>query len=1147
MTRARAAAKASQAAVKSTKIVTAAAKARSLSKATACTKSTAAKRKTRSDENDEGDDAIGVSVAQRTTRTGLRKATDDEESSTAAGTTSSINAVACRGGSRTATADPANNHVSSSRLRGRPRKTPLQEPQPVAKRSTRTRAGTDTKTTQEGSRVTAKKSVKFEGAGKENLSLSSKAKASSSIGGLRGRPTRRGAATMSNSQPKPSSQASEAGTKKPLSPKKVTQMPVSRDRECSDDELAGDDQLRAVIRSPAKPSIHAPINKKSSTATYQQQDNTITHMAEAVAPSEVSNLGSPPRRPPTSLSKDSLISPAKRPGGKVQLLGSLLKPRALPSGDDHDQNQSSLLQSPARRPSSPIKGFKLPSMTAGTPLHGQLSLKSSLFQSPAKRAMPGLRPVNEELNGRNAALNRTPRMQPIVASSSNASSTGLPSQLLLAEELQNGETGNIGYDPFTSQPDSDLFPGRMSAVLPRHADLLVKQDDTEGEDHDEELCLTGRRASDEFAEADSYEASRDDQAVTEPSDTSNEISEEDAMAPGGKDARQCHTSEAQTNNVAIAVTPATKRGTMFQLRGSVLDACRDFASDFESEDDLSPLKQLPAQHSCSDRMFTNRRESTHTAQKDSRRSTLGLTSLTEKLGAWTSTSPTKVAMDHFFTARDIQNDQFPSSTASPEVALEAGTSPTKSRFFEDEILVHAELESPRQHPQSEGTPDDVCMEDIIMTNEDIALAAEANNMSLMHQNVDDGRENQQADEALSEASQEYGDENQFPDDTVLPSRRYVAPVTPMRPSQQKRPYFTTTKVPLKPADDSEPSPSKKRSFSANSAGQVPRSAAVISCSPTPKGKRRASILPAHDSLSTPAKGDLWLGVGTPGKTPCRDVKPGLLRGAVVFVDVHTMEGADASGIFIELLSQMGAKCVKTWNWTPGSPLNVEGASSSKVGITHVVFKDGGKRTMEKVRETNGIVHCVGVSWVLDCERENEWLEESPYYIDTSFIPRGGARRRKSMEPKAIANLNGTIVSCLNQPTKVSSTPRNRRESTMWIRTPSDQGDSEDGDLDWSCALLTPVPKTPAPEAIAKYAAELPETPTTEVPSGIASPSRQSFLTRTCPPKEGKYRELGEGILSHGKDEQVMLRLMAARRKSLQFAPKIGSPLAKTWG
>lgn len=117
---------------------------------------------------------------------------------------------------------------------------------------------------------------------------------------------------------------------------------------------------------------------------------------------------------------------------------------------------------------------------------------------------------------------------------------------------------------------------------------------------------------------------------------------------------------------------------------------------------------------------------------------------------------------------------------------------------------------------------------------------------------------------------------------------------------------------------------------------------------------------------------------------------------------------------------------------------------------------------------------------------------------------------------------------------------------MWMHTPSDQGEQDDEDLEWSCALLTPVPKTPAPETIAKYAADLPQTPSWEDVSDIPSPLKQSLLTRTCPPKESNYRDLGEGILSQEKDERVMMRLMAARRKSLQFAPKIGSPLAKTW-
>jgi hypothetical protein len=134
-----------------------------------------------------------------------------------------------------------------------------------------------------------------------------------------------------------------------------------------------------------------------------------------------------------------------------------------------------------------------------------------------------------------------------------------------------------------------------------------------------------------------------------------------------------------------------------------------------------------------------------------------------------------------------------------------------------------------------------------------------------------------------------------------------------------------------------------------------------------------------------------------------------------------------------------------------------------------------------------------------------------------------------------------------------------------MHTPSDQGEDaeNDDDYEWSKFLiLTPVPKTPAPEAVARYAADIPTSPSEG--SMNSSPTQEDLLMRTCPPKSGKFRDvdvdmigtclpkantyedLGVGILGRDKDEHVRMRLMAARRKSLQFAPKVGSPLARTW-
>jgi hypothetical protein len=91
----------------------------------------------------------------------------------------------------------------------------------------------------------------------------------------------------------------------------------------------------------------------------------------------------------------------------------------------------------------------------------------------------------------------------------------------------------------------------------------------------------------------------------------------------------------------------------------------------------------------------------------------------------------------------------------------------------------------------------------------------------------------------------------------------------------------------------------------------------------------------------------------PEESPSEPASCQVLQGAVVFTDVHTAEGADASAIFIELLAQMGARCVKSWNWNPRMSLSPDSGSElrgMKVGITHVVYKDGGVRTLEKVRE-----------------------------------------------------------------------------------------------------------------------------------------------------------------------------------------------------
>ncbi|CUS12467.1 unnamed protein product [Tuber aestivum] len=180
---------------------------------------------------------------------------------------------------------------------------------------------------------------------------------------------------------------------------------------------------------------------------------------------------------------------------------------------------------------------------------------------------------------------------------------------------------------------------------------------------------------------------------------------------------------------------------------------------------------------------------------------------------------------------------------------------------------------------------------------------------------------------------------------------------------------------------------------------------------------------------------------------------GVLAGAVVFVDVYTAEGADASGPYENTLRGLGARVLKSWNWNP------DGGNKDKIGITHVVFKEGSPRTLQKVKDSKGVVVCVGVGWVIQCQNEQEWMDESQFAVDLDIIPRGGHRRRKSMEPKALA------------------------------------------------ALLEP--KTPQPPK-----------------DNIFSPSSR-VPAQTEP-----------------KNPFLAKNLLIARRKSMQFLPKVGSPLSR---
>ncbi|KAK3904744.1 hypothetical protein C8A05DRAFT_13407 [Staphylotrichum tortipilum] len=1202
MTRARAAATMSAPAAKPTRVVTAAAKATAARSTSATTTSTttALKRKSPFDEDElemqPAKKVAGAAAAKSIRGRGRpRKVTvEDSVPSPApaqepAPEPTPAATVRARGRPKKTADIPAEKPAAKTARATRTKKTLAEAPEAAADsnpKGTRRRPAISSSTTAAAKPV-VKKTVKFEEPEKENLvpatgpakKTSVKAPAPAPTTGLRGKPIRKAgstAAPRAARSARATTGTADPGDKAekplPLSPKKVNQLTMNPAE--SDDELGMEEKVpvRRFKKAPIKPATAGAKPKSAvkpvvNLAMTNDENATATGQAET----EISRiLATPAKRLPASPWKGSIRSPAKRVEGL--LAASVTQPDGQTS---QLPTKMGLLQSPAKRQPLNLNPLGTESLggTASSPV------KLSFLSSPAKR--PPVSPIKSmprhiEEEKEEEPENRTPAPKPTLLASPwplQASSNLEDSPDIAAKSALDADSED---EAAPDSPSRLSFPGRLSAVLPRHADP----------------ALTPPTAA--VSELTSLLAPRGDifEEATEEEADEIEIAGEPMVLDEEVPAELPTVASASTTPPS---SPPKAANPMFGLREKDLYP-GDYVADSDSEDD-SPVKHdrftsafsaLPATPCPAPARNARLMQSASrsTAKRTPAEERFGLTPLAQQLRGWTAgPSPLKAVTQ---SASPTVGDQ--EQAALPEqVAALTPPAPAQNTFFEDEMHIRPDaMEADEEDAVTEiGDGEEPVLEDLSFTEVDIELAAEANEMSLTEKDEEVSPAGHSHDDSVSEPSQEYADENAIPIDPTLvagPSPQAVAvpPVTPQR--VVNREFHTVAKVPLKPADDSTPLPkSGKRSFSASKVPATRPSERVTRSATKGRDTNLFKAKPEEPTeMETPATSrgtDLWSTMGTPARTPRRDLNPNLLRGAVVFVDVHTSEGANASGIFVELLTQMGARCVKTWAWNPNS---AEPGADSRVGITHVVYKDGGKRTMEKVRGSGGVVQCVGVSWVLDCERENQWLDEVPYYIDTSLVPRGGARRRKSMEPRAISNMNGMLVPSpvRNNNGRGSQTPstpaNNRRASSLWVWSPTKSGDADDDEdgnhdgenneddteVEWSA--LTPVPKTPAPEAIARFAANI--SPGFTSPSSVGSVdseeplnldddddghgdahNHQEKLLRTCPPKRTAFVEPGEGILgTKEKDRGVMMRLMAARRKSLQFAPKVGSPLAKTW-
>nr|OQO03072.1 hypothetical protein B0A51_18563 [Rachicladosporium sp. CCFEE 5018] len=253
--------------------------------------------------------------------------------------------------------------------------------------------------------------------------------------------------------------------------------------------------------------------------------------------------------------------------------------------------------------------------------------------------------------------------------------------------------------------------------------------------------------------------------------------------------------------------------------------------------------------------------------------------------------------------------------------------------------------------------------------------------------------------------------------------------------------------------------------------------------PTQASPKRPSttLRPQSTPIKTPLKP---AGQVTPARAAMTPHPSAPLRGAMILVEIFTLDGASASAPFIALLHRLGARTTKNWSER----------------VTHVVFKDGSPTTLQRVRlhnkdaETSGKgtkVHCVNSRWVSDCESDGSRCDETDeaYAVDVTEIPRGGSRRRKSMEPSALINIGGNVV----KDRKSSLGGRSSGGRTSFGRSPLK-----------ALTFESPVKSAVEKENVAE--SRLDEEPPT--PAYLAAPDK--LVQMTAPMKRVKKLELNAG-------------------------------------
>ncbi|KAK6538564.1 hypothetical protein TWF694_010143 [Orbilia ellipsospora] len=122
---------------------------------------------------------------------------------------------------------------------------------------------------------------------------------------------------------------------------------------------------------------------------------------------------------------------------------------------------------------------------------------------------------------------------------------------------------------------------------------------------------------------------------------------------------------------------------------------------------------------------------------------------------------------------------------------------------------------------------------------------------------------------------------------------------------------------------------------------------------------------------------------------------GPLQDMVIFVEIRTLDGSDASASFVQELIALGAKIVRRWR------LNTFGKTDAEInpmGVNLVVFKDGNTQAISKAKRVG--VPCVGVAWIKQCSAIKEKVPFDDFLVNEQKGPYSAKKqRRNSLAPK----------------------------------------------------------------------------------------------------------------------------------------------------